>query len=72
MAHSFNSGLVDYETLGKGVFDLMSEEFKSLSTSKKRDLLVEWYSCAVHPLGCEYCNRDAGILVERALQEKRN
>ena len=71
MAHSVNSGLVGCETLGKGTFELMDDDFRLLSVSKKRDALLEWYNEPNHPLGCEYCNRDAGILVERALQEKR-
>lgn len=69
IAHAVNLGLIP-ENIPRCNVDLSKEAIKGMDWEDVKQKCVEFLSDIQYPPACEYCNRDAGILVERAKQIK--
>lgn len=67
IAHGVNTGLIPKDLPGNYV-DLLGEPYVSMRKSEKREAVLAFLRVEEYPPACEYCNKDAGILVERAEQ----
>lgn len=70
IAHGVNLGLIP-ESLKRCNVDLSNETLRGMERENVKEKCIHYLSDKQYPLVCEYCNRDAGILVKRAKQVKR-
>lgn len=70
IAHAVNIGLIGSDVQGS-CLDLSGEQYIEASDVEKQSMCFGFLHTEEHPIACEYCNRDAGILVERAKQVPR-
>ncbi len=70
IAHAVNLGLIPSGLQGN-YLDLLHEEYINSDNKIKQNMCINYLKNEEHPIACEYCNRDAGILVERAKQISR-
>ena len=69
IAHGVNLGLIP-EDLPHCYVEMLNYDVNETDEEKLRKECIDLLNCSVYPLACEYCNRDAGILVKRAEQVK--
>lgn len=69
IAHGVNAGLIP-SNLSNLCLDFSDDAVKNKEIESFRDECRSFFIKRKYPPACEYCNRDAGILVERALQIK--
>lgn len=70
IAHGVNLGLIP-ESLNRTVFDIMYEKENSKNISEFRQKCIDFVYSTDYPQACDYCNRGAGKLGERAEQISR-
>jgi len=67
IAHAVNIGLLPLDLPGN-FLDLLNNPYITMSDIEKQSVVNNFLAVTEHPIACEYCNKDAGILVERAQQ----
>jgi len=70
IAHGVNLGLIP-ESLKRCKVDLSNEALRGMEWENVKERCIQYLFDKQYPLACEYCNRDAGILVKRAKQVER-
>lgn len=67
IAHGVNIGLIPGD-IPRCSFNLTNEKLKDERWEDIKEKCIQFLSNPQYPPACEYCNRDAGILVKRAKQ----
>lgn len=67
IAHGVNLGLIP-ENMPRCNVDLSNKALMGMNWMDIRQECIQYLFNTQYPLACEYCNRDAGILVRRAKQ----